>query len=118
MTNISAVPCDELNFSLTGGKALEKNDLPQYFLPALCLAVHAIHSSKSGSTKVPEALSKFYNRCCAAIQSSTGQQVETFLDLELNHDGTSPNRPSQDCKQGMKARNYTPDEIKYIAVVW
>jgi hypothetical protein len=118
VTDISAVPWGELHFSLTGGKALKKNDLPQYLLPALCLAVHAIFSSKSCGTKVPEALSEFYDRCSAAIQSSTGIQVVSFLDIERKDDGTPPDPPTPSWKADLKARDYTPVEIKYVATVW
>ena len=47
VTDLSAVPWEQLHFSLSGSKVLKENDLPQYLLPALCLAVHAIYSSKS-----------------------------------------------------------------------
>ncbi len=68
--------------------------------------------------QVPEALSELYNRCSAAIQSSAGIQVESFLDLEPKPDGTPPNPPTPCWKADMKARDYTPDDIKYVATVW
>ena len=114
VTDLSAVPWEQLHFSLSGSKVLKDNDLPQYLLPALCLAAHAIYSSKSCGTKVPEALSAFYDRCSAAIESSAGIQVETFLDIECK----DADPPTSSWKADFKARDYTPDETKYVATVW
>jgi len=112
--DIGKIPWSELTYSLTGGKVLDldKVDLPHYLLPALCIASAAISRGKRLSEKIPEELSKFYERCQGAVQGGTAENLDGFLDFEVS------DPPGQSWKRRARGRDYTEAELDYIAAVW
>jgi hypothetical protein len=114
-TDVDKIPWQELSHSLTGSKGLEKNDQPQYLLPALCIAYAAISSSKRCSKEIPEALSKFYEQCEAAVSVGTGESLDGFLHLTQPPDS---GMPGQMWQRSNRRRDYTDAELAYITEVW
>jgi hypothetical protein len=113
ITDPAGIPWKELTFTLSDADRIntKRGDLPHYFLPAMCIATHAIISSNG--SKVSEELKGFYDRCSPAVESASGQTVRGFLGFD-----NPEYLPGKDWQQGNKKRDYTDEEMEYIDAIW
>jgi hypothetical protein len=103
-TDMNSVPWDKLSFSLTGSETMKYADVPQYIIPALCLASERMMRH----AKEPKGLIVFFEECKTQIESAFGESMESFLSLSVTEAGKP--KPPVELKRLLRVADYTAKE--------
>jgi hypothetical protein len=112
ITDMNSVPWDKLSFSLTGSETMKYGDVPQYIIPALCLASERMMRH----AKEPKVMIDFFEECKTKIESAFGESMESFLSLSVTEAGKP--KPPVEMKRPLRVADYSAKETEYINSVW